>query len=286
MQIHFVSFDFSLERLLVSHESDPLLARLELARQIAADAGRITLKYFRDPQLAVDRKADASPVTVADRESEQFMRAEIAKHFPDDGIVGEEFGQQEGSSEYRWVLDPIDGTKSFISGVPLYGCLVGLSRGGDEAVAGVIEIPALGECVFAAVGHGAWTQLDGQEPEPARVSARNQLSEGLFCTSEVPTFAERSDGDGAAAYDRLQAAAGLTRTWGDCYGYLLLATGRADVMVDPILNIWDACAVKPVVEEAGGKFTDWKGNSTILGQEGVATNGPLHDEVLAHLAGK
>ena len=269
----------------LSNENDPLLARLDLARQIAAEAGRITLKYFRDPQLAVERKADASPVTVADRESEQFMRDEIAKYFPRDGIVGEEFGEQEGDSEYCWILDPIDGTKSFVSGVPLYGCLVGLAKDGD-AVAGVIQMPALNECVYAATGQGAWLQTGGGDPEPARVSSRGQLSESLFCTTAVRTFADRTDGQGMAAYGRLQAAANLTRTWGDCYGYLLVATGRAEIMVDPVISVWDACAVKPIVEEAGGTFTDWHGKATIHSQEGVATNGLFHPEVLSVLAGK
>lgn len=267
------------------NESDPLIARLRLARTMAAAAGQITLQYFRDPNLTVDRKADTSPVTVADREAENFMRAEIAANFPSDGIVGEEFGEQEGESPFRWILDPIDGTKSFVSGVPLYGCLVGIAREG-EALAGVIQMPALNECVYAAVGHGAWQQQGEQEPERARVSSGERIDEGLFCTSEVETFGIRPDGGGRQAYQRLEAAAGLTRTWGDCYGYLLVATGRAEIMVDPIVNIWDACAVKPIVEEAGGTFTDWQGNPTIHNEEGVATNGPIHDQVLAILAGK
>lgn len=269
----------------LSHDDKPLLERLELARRIAAEAGDITLRHFRDPNLAVDRKADESPVTAADRESEQYMRDEIAKHYPQDGIVGEEYGEQEGESDYCWILDPIDGTKSFVSGVPLYGCLVGISKNG-EAVAGVIQMPALDECVYAAVGQGAWIQRAGGEPERARVSTCEKLSESLFCTTAVATFNERTDGEGRAAYCRLEEAAQLSRSWGDCYGYLLVATGRAEIMVDPIISVWDACAVKPIVEEAGGIFTDWRGQATIHSQEGVATSGKFHAEVLDVLAGK
>ncbi|REJ65095.1 MAG: histidinol-phosphatase [Planctomycetota bacterium] len=269
----------------MSDNQTELTARLELAREIAARAGELTLRYFQDPQLAVERKSDASPVTVADREAEQLMRAEIAAHFSSDGIIGEEFGEQPGDSSYTWVLDPIDGTKSFIHGVPLYGTLVGLTRS-DEAVAGVIQMAALDESVFAATGQGAWHQRGNEPPARAQVSTQAKLAESLFCTSADTAFAERADPDGPAAYRRLAEAAGLARTWGDCYGYFLVATGRADVMVDPVFNIWDACAAKPVIEEAGGKFTDWKGEATIHHGEGVATNGRVHDQVLAVLAGR
>ncbi len=251
--------------------------RLEHAIRIADEAGDITLRYFGSTDLEVDRKKDDSPVTVADREAERRLRARIAEVFPDDAILGEEFPATEGSSGYRWILDPIDGTKSFIHGVPLYATLIGIEREG-EPVVGVILIPALGEMVFAARGQGAWYRRGQEEPTPAKVSQRAMLSEGLFVTSEILTFDQVGRRD---AYDRLQADARLSRTWGDAYGYLLVATGRAEVMVDPEMNAWDAAPMLTILEEAGGRFTDWQGNRSIHGGEGVGTNGLVHDEVLA-----
>jgi histidinol phosphatase-like enzyme (inositol monophosphatase family) len=251
--------------------------RLEVAVRLAREAGDITLEYFRRDDLEVERKGDDSPVTIADRRAEEHLRAGIAAAFPDDAILGEEFPDQPGTSGFRWILDPIDGTKSFIHGVPLYGTLVGVEQAG-ECTVGVIHIPALDECVYAATGQGAWYVRGGSEPRPARVSDCRSLAQGLFVTSEVGSFDEHGRRE---TYDRLQAAARLTRTWGDCYGYLLVATGRAEVMVDPIMAVWDAAALKPILEEAGGTFTDFQGRPTIHSNEGVATNGHLLEEVLA-----
>jgi histidinol phosphatase-like enzyme (inositol monophosphatase family) len=250
--------------------------RLELAVKAAHEAGQITLNYFRRDDLQVDRKEDDSPVTAADRQAERLLRERIAAAYPEDAIVGEEFPERQGSSGYRWILDPIDGTKSFIHGVPLYGTLVGVECDG-ESIAGVIHIPALDECVYAAKGQGAWHKLGENEPRPAKVSECPTLSEGLFLTSEVQSFESIGRRD---VYDRLQAASRLARTWGDCYGYLMVATGRAELMVDPIVNIWDVAALLPVVEEAGGRFTDWQGRRTIHSGQAIATNGRILDEVL------
>jgi histidinol phosphatase-like enzyme (inositol monophosphatase family) len=250
--------------------------RLALAVEIAIEAGRHTLKYFRRAELQVDRKADQSPVTVADREAELLLRERIAAAFPDDAILGEEFPERAGTSGYRWILDPIDGTKSFIHGVPLYGTLVGIEQEG-RSLAGAINIPACDEMVFAEKGGGAWYRAGNEQTRRAKVSSHRALAEGLFVTSEVANFAGRGS---ASAYSLLERAAGLSRTWGDCFGYLLVATGRALVMVDPIMNVWDAAAVQPIIEEAGGRFTDWKGEATIHHGEGIATNGLVHEEVL------
>jgi histidinol phosphatase-like enzyme (inositol monophosphatase family) len=261
-------------------------AHLEFAKQIAEEAGKLTLRYFYDPKrFNVERKADASPVTVADREAEQLLRCRIEKQFPNDAILGEEFPVQEGTSGYRWFLDPIDGTKSFIHGVPLYSTLIGLEKEGDS-IGGVIAIPALHELVWAGRGLGAWHEISRCEdlpPEvvPCRVSTCRQLSEATFVTSEVFTFDKTNRRD---AYKHLEKSVRLTRTWGDAYGYYLVATGRADVMVDPQLSDWDAGPLLVILEEAGGRFTDWKGNATIFGKEGVGTNGILHDEVLRCLS--
>lgn len=256
--------------------TDDIQSRLDLARTAALEAGKLTLDFFQREDLAVDRKADRSPVTEADRQAEKLLRERIAANFADDGIIGEEFGEQAGTSPFRWILDPIDGTKSFICGVPLYGTLIGIENDG-RSVIGVINIPALGECVYAAVGGGAWHLKDGGEPRPARVSTQASLTEAVFLTSQVDGFAGR---DARQVYLDLERQASITRTWGDCYGYLLVATGRADVMIDPEMNIWDAAALQPIIDEAGGSFTDWAGAPSIYSGECVATNGRLHDEVL------
>jgi len=256
--------------------------RLQLAVEMAREAGNITLEYFRREDLEVQRKGDDSPVTIADRHAEEHLRRRITAEFPEDAIVGEEMlPDVEGESEFRWIIDPIDGTKSFIHGVPLYGTLVGVEHRG-ESILGVILIPGTDECVYAAKGEGAWYVADGQPPRPARVSPRAALSEGLFLTSEVSCFDRIDRRD---VYDRLQSAARLSRTWGDCYGYLMVAVGRAELMVDPIVAIWDLAAVLPVIEEAGGTFTDWQGRRTIRSGQAIATNGRVLDEVLTIVRG-
>jgi histidinol phosphatase-like enzyme (inositol monophosphatase family) len=253
-----------------------LSPRLSLALDAARQAGQHTLRYFRRPELVVDRKTDASPVTVADREAEILLRQRIAAAYPDDGILGEEFPERAGSSGYRWILDPIDGTKSFIHGVPLYGTLVGVEHEGRSRI-GVVYIPATDECVYAESGLGAWYQGGNAAAERAQVSKRTTLAESLFVTSEVANFRARDRMD---SYLQLDELCRLTRTWGDCFGYLLVATGRAEVMVDPVMNVWDAAAIQPILEEAGGTFTDWQGEPTIYSGEGLATNGLVLDEVL------
>lgn len=256
---------------------DFVAQRLAWARIIGVEAGRLTLNYFQQDNFAVERKGDNSPVTVADRAAEQLLRDRIAERFPADAVMGEEFGAREGSSGFRWILDPIDGTKSFISGVPLYGTMIGLEFGG-RSWAGVVFIPGLNEGIYASVGQGAWSFRGDAPPIRARVSTRSPLSQGLFVTSQVDTFDRRGARE---AFLELQRRSYVTRTWGDCYGYLLVATGRAEVMVDPILNVWDAAAVQPIIEEAGGTFTDWSGTPTIYAGDAIATNGLVRDEVLA-----
>jgi len=269
----------------MNFKSNAISSRLELARRIAQEAGQLTLRYFQRADLAVDLKADQSPVTAADREAEQLLRQRIEAAFPDDAILGEEFGERAGTTGYRWVLDPIDGTKSFVHGVPLYGTLVGVQQD-ERDVLGVICIPALSEMVYAARGEGAWYVRGAEPPVAARVSQVRTLADSLLLTTDAKSFSLRVSGQGPAAYDALQAAARLTRTWGDCYGYLLVATGRADAMVDPIMNVWDAAAVAPIVEEAGGRYSDFQGRATISGGDGVASNGLLHEEVLGMIRGR
>ena len=256
---------------------EQLLSRLEAARAVARAAGQLTLEFFQKDTLQVERKADDSPVTQADRLAEQLMREQIARRFPEDAIVGEEFGECPGSSAFSWVLDPIDGTKSFISGVPLYSVLVGVVHQA-RSVLGVVHIPGLDECVFAAEGHGAWHVRGQGEPRRTRVAPGLALRDGLFVTSQVDSFAQRG---AAEVYAQLEQAAYITRTWGDGYGYLLVATGRAVAMVDAAMNLWDAAAIQPVIVEAGGRFSDWGGEPTIYGGDGIAANAAAAEEVLA-----
>ncbi len=259
----------------------PVAARLEVALAATRLAAAETLRRFNDPTLTVDEKADRSPVTEADRAAEAILRRELLGGFPDDAFLGEETGATAGTSGYEWVVDPIDGTKSFIRGVPLYATLVGCRRSG-AGVIGVIAIPALDELVYAAAGGGAWHVRGGGPAAAARVSARPVLAEGLLCTSDFTSFAGWSGGAaaGAAARRGVESACRIARTWGDGYGYLLVATGRAEVMIDPQMNRWDAAAVETVVREAGGRFTDWHGRDRIDSGDGLATNGLVHAEVL------
>ncbi len=267
-------------------DSQDVAERLKFAVAIAQEAGDITLKYFRRDDLKVDRKSDASPVTIADREAEQYLRERIAKRYPGDAIFGEEFGHQSGSTVYTWTLDPIDGTKSFIHGIPLYSNLVAVLQN-DNPLIGVINVPALGESVYAAKGTGCWYIARGTaEPRPAHVSKIARLADSLFVTSEVQNFEKLRKQDTLDVFIKLQQAARLTRTWGDAYGYLMVATGRAELMIDPEMSLWDSAPLQTVIEEAGGCFCDWQGNPTIHSGESIATNRLITEEVLAFTRGR
>lgn len=262
------------------HWADAHGGRLRAMVPIAIDAGNDTRQSFRQPTLVVDVKSDDSPVTIADRRAEEKTRQWVAEQFPDDAIAGEEFDETSGTTGYRWTVDPIDGTKSFICGVPLYSTLLALELDG-QPIGGAIVIPALGEAVVAATGMGCFYSPDLKSWSTARVSSQTDLKHAIFVTSEVKTFADRGDAD---VFERLQAATWLTRTWGDGYGYLMVATGRADLMVDPICNPWDVAAMLPILGESGGRFTDWKGTPTARSGEGIGTNGHLHDAALTLLS--
>lgn len=251
--------------------------RFDFAVQIAKEAGDLTLQYFDCPDLVVERKSDGTPVTAADKGAEELLRKRIAEAFPQDAILGEEFSDKEGTSGYRWILDPIDGTKSFIHGVPLYSTLIGIEQN-KTPIIGVIWLPALDKGVWAEKGSGAWQKHPKCENLlPAKVSQINSLSEALFLTSEVKTFDQVGRRD---VYNIMEQKCYLTRTWGDAYAYYLVATGRADLMIDSEMSPWDAGPLLTILEEAGGHFTDWQGHSTIYGYEGIATNNALFQSVL------
>jgi histidinol phosphatase-like enzyme (inositol monophosphatase family) len=242
---------------------------LQFARELACAAGKVTLKYYRQ-KLTVEEKSDSSPVTIADRETEQFVRAEIRKRYPDHGLLGEEFGEENHGSPWRWVIDPIDGTQSFIHGAPLYTVLLALEFGG-ESVLGVIHNPPQDETVAAATGLGC--TYNGV---PCRVSHAGDLSKAW---AQVTDYADlmRHRPQFCAA---LLAQVGFSRAWGDAYGYLMVATGRAEIMIDPVMSLWDYAPLKPIITEAGGQFSDLEGNPTIQNKNTLATNGLLHAQLL------
>ncbi len=244
---------------------------LEAAKEIAYLGGQHTLKYFKK-DFEVISKADDSPVTIADRETEQVIREEILKRYPDHGIIGEEFGITNEDSSIQWVLDPIDGTKSFIHGVPFYTTLIGIMID-NEPVVGVINAPALDELCAAGIGLGATLNN-----EPCSVAHTENMEDATFLVTEIRRFQECGM---EPAFQELMSQTKIHRTWGDAYGHMMVAIGRADIMFDPILNIWDAAALLPVLKEAGGIFSDTDGVETIHSGNGFSTNKALYPKVKA-----
>lgn len=248
---------------------------LRCAEAFARHAGDITLRYF-GRRLSIDSKGDGTPVTVADREAESTLRDDILGRFPDHGVLGEEFGETNPDARVRWIVDPIDGTRSFMRGVPLYGVLVGIEVD-KEPVIGVAHFPALDETVVAGKGLGChWNGL------PASVSDVDSLDEAILLTTDV---AHTLSAPHCAGFGELAQRCEYSRTWGDCYGHVLVATGRAEIMVDPELHLWDAGPLLTILSEAGGRFTSVAGEARIDGGSGVSTNGHLHAEALAVLSG-
>jgi histidinol phosphatase-like enzyme (inositol monophosphatase family) len=242
--------------------SDSLLEAVQVVARLAGD---VALSHYRTA-ITVESKGDGSPVTVADREAEQAARDWISQRFPADGILGEEFGAHEGSSGRRWLLDPIDGTKSFVRGVPLWGTLIAVAEG-DRVLAGAAYFPAVNEMIAAAPGEGCW--WNGRR---ASVNELSTLADATALVTDDRTFADRTQHE---SWQALANAVGIARSWGDCFGYLLVATGRAEIMVDPIINPWDAACFLPIIEEAGGVFTSLTGERTAFGGHAIATNRAL-----------
>ena len=254
--------------------ADALDASVAPAAELARLTGDIALGFYRT-HLRVETKLDGSPVTDADRGAEQAARDWVRRYFPEDGFLGEEFGEERVGAQRRWIIDPIDGTKSFIHGVPLWGSLVALCEG-ERVLAGAAYFPALGELIAAAPGAGCW--WNGSR---CSVSSVAVLSDATVLTTD-DRFQERPAL--RAGWTRIAEAAAVSRTWGDCFGYLLVATGRAEAMVDPVMSPWDAAALQPIIEEAGGQFTDWANHVTAFGGSAVATNALLADSVRAKLS--
>jgi histidinol phosphatase-like enzyme (inositol monophosphatase family) len=239
---------------------------------LAREAGEHTLRWFGADDLIVDRKSDGTPVTEADRATERLIRSKLATSHPDDTIIGEEEVEHSGTSGRRWIVDPIDGTKAFTHGVPLYSTLLAVEDEHGPAI-GVIALPALGEMVYAGRGRGCF-----RNDRRAHVSQRDRLPGSYLTTSGFDYWPE-----GTLA--NLRASGMFMRTWGDGYGYALVATGRVDAMVDPAAARWDLAAMPVIIGEAGGRFTDYANVERADGGNGVATNGRLHEQVLALLNG-
>ena len=235
---------------------------MQAAAEVAALAARTAMRWYRT-DIAVETKGDGSPVTMADREAERVAREWLAGKFPQDGIEGEEFGDDGRGATRRWIIDPIDGTKAFVRGVPLWGTMIACCEG-DTVLAGAVCYPAVNELAAAAPGEGCW--WNGVR---AQVSAVSTLAQATALTTDDRFLERPSRG---VQWRSLASQVGVARTWGDCYGYLLVATGRAEIMVDDIVNPWDAAAVYPLITEAGGVFTAWNGQQTAFGGSIIATN--------------
>lgn len=247
--------------------------RYELAVEAAQKAGDLARNYY-ETTFEVEHKTDTSPVTVADRQAEQLIRSAIATHFPDDGLLGEEYGNQPGTSGFRWVIDPIDGTKSFIRHVPIWATLIGLEYQGEQ-IGGVVYIPVFGMTYRALRGDGAFLN-----ERPIRVSAIERLADSLLCYSSIGWFTRAGR---QQTFLELADRTWRQRGYGDFYGFVLVAEGAAEVMIEHGVNPWDIAATKAIVEEAGGRFTDWDGTPTIDRPDVLATNGRVHAETLAVL---
>jgi histidinol-phosphatase len=244
----------------------PMSTDLQLALAMAEKAGALTLDYFRRKSLQVYTKRDDTPVTEADRKAEELIRRGISEVCPGDGLFGEEFDESPSGNGRRWIIDPIDGTRSFIHGVPLYGVMIALEVDGMMKL-GAINFPALGELYHAETGSGAF--MNG-EPIAVSAVAEPTLSTVLFTEKEYLL-----DPPTAHPVDRLRMTAGLVRGWGDCYGHMLVASGRAEVAVDKIMSPWDCAAIIPIVTEAGGCCFDYHGRTTISGEGLVSANLPM-----------
>jgi histidinol-phosphatase len=252
----------------VSLDSD-----LALAIELADAADTITKARFRAHDLAIETKPDLTPVTEADRSTEEALTARIRRARPGDAVVGEEFGAS-GAGDRRWILDPIDGTKNYVRGVPVWATLIGLEVGG-EVVVGVVSAPALGRRWWATRGGGAFADGD-----PINVSRVHSLADAQLCCSDASEWEEFGRGD---AFRALVRRCWRTRGFGDFWGHVLVAEGAADAMAEPVLSLWDVAALLPIVAEAGGRLTDLSGSGWAEGAAAITTNGLLHDVVLAAL---
>jgi myo-inositol-1(or 4)-monophosphatase len=244
----------------------------DFSRILAAESGKIIKGYFRN-EITIETKADSSPVTIADKKAEETMRELIMKHYPGHGIIGEEFGRYNPDAEYQWVLDPIDGTKSFVCGALSFGTLIALMKN-NEPILGVINQPVLNEFLL---GDNETTTLNGS---PVKVRPCSNLKDAVLLNTDHLNIAKYQNKE---KFDKLISSVKLYRNWGDCYGYYLLATGYADIMIDAIMSLWDLMALIPVIKGAGGVITDYHGDSAAHGQSIIAAAKEIHSEVIRML---
>ncbi len=248
---------------------DKLKEYKKFCKLLSEESGKIIRKYFRK-EISIESKKDESPVTIADKSAEEKMREMIMKEFPDHGIIGEEFGTHNPEAEYKWILDPIDGTKSFISGALSFGTLIALTKKG-EPILGVINHPILNEFL---IGDNLTAKLNDQNVKVRSIQSVEDAT--LLATDHLMV----GDYQNRKGFDELTRKVKLYRNWGDCYGYYLVATGFADIMIDPVMNIWDLMALIPVIRGAGGEITDYQGNDPAKGKSSVAASKEIHKKVI------
>lgn len=244
--------------------------RYEMALEAAQEAGGLALRYFNG-EFKVEWKQDQSPVTVADREAEALLRARLLEAFPEDSFLGEESGDRGGSSGFRWIIDPIDGTRNFVRGIPIWGTLAGLEYKGEQ-IAGVVAVPALGQTFRALRGDGAY-----RDNRRIQVSSIGTLGEATLFHTSMVWFLRAGCGN---VFQDLVERVQTERGFGDFYGHMLVAQGSGEIMVEHGVHPWDMAALKPIVEEAGGRFSDWDNTPTIYRPDVLASNGKLHAEAL------
>ncbi|HWB65350.1 MAG TPA: histidinol-phosphatase [Mycobacteriales bacterium] len=253
-------------------------ADLRLALDLADAADEITVARFGSRDLVVERKPDLTPVTDADRAVEQQLRDRLSRERPDDAVIGEEYGEG-GSAPRRWIIDPIDGTKNFVRGVPIWATLIAL-QADDHVVVGAVSAPALHRRWWAASGAGAWVQVGQRDPTRCRASAVTSLDDASLSYASIGGWREAGRFDGFMA---LLGRVWRTRAYGDFWSHMLVAEGAVDVACEPEVSLWDLAALQVIVEESGGRFTDLTGVARPDGGSAVSSNGLLHDDVLAVL---
>ncbi len=260
----------------MSSENPQLSPRLEAAVHLAEQAGILIQRHFQSDGLLVEAKADESPVTIADRNAELLIREGITTRFPADSILGEEFPDVTGTSEYRWIIDPIDGTKPFVHGVPLFGTLIGIEKSGRMA-AGVCHLPAMNETIFAEDGQGCWWKIKDQPPRRTSATQTSRLADARLMFTEPTHWRKTRRFDAIVeVMDQVKVARG----WGDCFGHIMVATGRAEIAIDPLMSAWDIAALIPILREAGASCTSWKGEENVFAGDGVSVIPQLRQSVI------
>ncbi len=242
---------------------------IPFVQELATASGAVIRQYFRTG-YTVENKSDDSPVTIADRKAETVMREQIMQRFPEHGIMGEEFAPHQPDADYQWVLDPIDGTKAFVSHSYLFGTLIALLHKG-RPILGVINHPLLNDFLVGMAGK-SW--LNGK---PVQIRPCRRIEDAIMLSGPYWTVFEHQNGP---AFETISKRVQRHNNWGDCHGYYVVAAGGADIMADPIMNPWDLMALIPIIEGAGGVITDWQGNDAVSGNSIIATGGTIHDELI------